>query len=65
MMSSEAYDSEAWVIARDKFSAIAPVINKTFGDKSIYAYFKRMDGTPMTFEDGQVRLLKASTMADW
>lgn len=64
-MSSEAYDSEAWVIARDKFSAIAPVINKTFGDKSIYAYFKRMDGTPMTFEDGQVRLLKASTMADW
>lgn len=58
-------DDRRWALARTKFGLIAPVINNTFPDASKTAYFKRMEGSPVTFEDGQVRYVKASTMAEW
>lgn len=58
-------DDRRWALARTKFGLIAPVVNNTFPDASKTAYFKRMEGSPVTFEDGQVRYVKASTMAEW
>lgn len=64
-MSKNDADDRRWALARTKFGLIAPVINNTFTDASKTAYFKRMEGSPVTFEDGQVRYVKASTMAEW
>ena len=64
-MHAADFEDRRWALARTKFGLIAPVINKTFNDASKTAYFKRMEGTPVTFEDGQVRYVKASTMAEW
>lgn len=64
-MVEQDFDGAGWALARSKFGLIAPAVNGTYPDKNKTAYFKRMEGTPVTFEDGQVRYIKASTMAEW
>ena len=64
-MQKADFDDRRWALARTKFGLIAPVVNNTFPDASKTAYFKRMEGTPVTFEDGQVRYVKSSTMQEW
>lgn len=51
--------------AEFKLGLISPTVHKSYPDKSINAYFKRIASQPITMLDGTPRKVKVNTLKSW